>query len=185
MKKLLRLSALILALVLAITSLAACGAPLEPGQGKNTGTKSKIYIIGDGTKVEPLSVLISAKSYEENVKQWLFADGEGMFGASASYLQENEDKIPAVSHKNIEFDISSNGTLGKVEIFGKAYDLEKTILNLSETDIFADVKEAFSSLAEGTHYVALYVEWKGDLIETDKGNEYESSGHIYYFKITL
>ena len=180
-----------LAFALIMTLLAACGAPLEPGRGKNEGSQNEIHVIGGGEKTVPHSVLRYSRSYAEETKQWLSADGAGAFESAAEYLQKNEDKIPAVIPENVEIDMSSNGTLGKVEIYRKAdtaetraYDLKNTI-TLGETDIFADAKAAFSVLTEGTYYIALYVDWKGDFIETDNGGQHEASGYVYYFKITV
>lgn len=191
MKKLLRLSALILALVLAITSLVACGKT-EPGRGKNRDPESEISIIVGDTKVKPHSELRYVQSYDKQNNQGISADGIGMFQSPSEYLQENEDKIPAVNSKKISIDLSSKGKLTKVEIYSRTdilavslYDLKKTI-TLGETDIFADAEEAFGALsAEGTYYVALYVDYDGETIETDKGTFKEGSGYTYYFKITL
>lgn len=50
MKKLFKLSAIILALMIVISSLASCSEPFEPGRGKNRDPKSGISIIvGDIT----------------------------------------------------------------------------------------------------------------------------------------
>jgi len=191
MKKFLKLFSLVLTFALTITSLASCGTPLDPGQGKDKNTKSEIYIVDGSTQTKPYSVFRYSQSYNEEMKQWLSADGEGMFESPALHLQKNEDKIPAVSPENIEIDISSNGTLSKVEIYSKTDSLEislydlKTTLTLGKSDIFAEAKAAFSALTEGTYYVALYVEWKGDFIESDNGGRYEGSGYTYYFKIVI
>jgi len=187
MKRLLNFFSLILALMLAAASLGSCSAPTEPGQGKNTATKSKIYISVGGEKTEPHSVLRYAQSYNEEMQQWLSADGIGMFSSAPEYIYEHEDTIPAVNSKSITIVLSSNGTLGKAEIYRKAdlldvYELAESI-TLGETDIFADAEKAFSSLPEGTHYVVLTVSYKGDFIESDTGGRYEESGYIYYFKI--
>ena len=120
------------------------------------------------------------------------ADGIAMFQSPKEYLQKNEDKIPAVNSKNISIDLTSRGKLTKIEIYTRTdilgislYNLQKT-LTLGETDIFADAEEAFGSLSvEGTYYVALYVDYDGETIETDKGTFKEGSGYTYYFKITL
>ena len=191
MKKLLRLSALILALVLAITSLASCGKT-EPGRGKNRDSKSEISIIVGDTKVEPHSELRYVQSYDKQNNQGISADGIGMFQSPSEYLQKNEDKIPAVNSKEISIDLTSRGKLTKVEIYSRTdvlaislYNLKQTI-TLGETDIFADAEKAFAALPrERTYYVALYVDYAGDLIKTDKGDFREGSGYTYYFKIVI
>ena len=90
-----------------------------------------------------------------------------------------------MNSQNIKIDLSSNGTLSTVKIFREtdapdAYELTKT-LQLGETDIFADAKEAISELTGGTYYIALKVRWTGDFID----GKYESSGYTYYFKIVV
>ena len=191
MKKLCSLSALILAFALITTSLASCGKT-EPGRGKNRDPKSEISIIVGDTKVEPHSELRYVQSYDKQNNQGISADGIGMFQSTSEYLQENEDKIPSVNSPKISIDLSSRGKLTKVEIYSRTdilavslYDLKKTI-TLGETDIFTDAEEAFGSLSvEETYYVALYVDYDGETIETDKGTFKEGSGYTYYFKITL
>ena len=187
MKKLFKSLAVVLALMLAAASLVSCSAPSEPGQGKNKKTKYELYISAGGEKTEPHSVLRYIQSYNEATDQWTAADGMGMFSSPSEYIYGHEDSIPAVNSKNVTIDLSSNGKLSKVEIYGKAdlldvYELAESI-TLGETDIFADAEKAFSSLPEGTHYVVLTVSYKGDFIESDTGGRYEGSGYTYYFKI--
>ncbi len=176
-----------------ITSLAACGKEPStvPGQGKNHDPKSEVSIIYGDTKVIPHSELRYVQSYDKQNNQGIAADGIGMFQSPSEYLQQNEDKIPAVNSKNISIDLSSRGKLTKVEIYTRTdiseislYDLRTTI-TLGETDIFAEAEEAISNLSEGMYYITLDVDYKGELIETDKGTFQERSGYTYYFKIVI
>ena len=150
---------------------------------------SSFNIFVDNEKIEPHKVLRYLYSFDEVSKQWISADGIGMFKKVPEYIYEYNDSIPAVNSKNISFDFSSNVTLSKMEIYKKSdlldtYELEKSI-TFGETDILADAQKAFSSLPEGTHYVALMVSFTGNFIESDSGGRYEGSGYIYYFKIVI
>ena len=191
MKKLLRLSALILSLFLMITLFSACDKT-EPGRGKNRDPQSGISIIVGDEKVKPHSELRYIQSYDEERNQGSSADGIAMFQSPDEYFMKNEDKIPAVNSQDVSIDLTSKGKLKKVEIYYRTdileislYDLKKTI-TLGETDIFADAEKAFAALSsERTYYIALYVDYDGDIIETGKGPFYEGSGYTYYFKIVL
>ena len=192
MKKLFRLFAIILAMLMVIVSLVSCSEPFEPGRGKNSDPKSGISIISGDTKVQPHSELRFIQSYNKQQNMGSSADGIAMFQSPDEYLQKNEDKIPAVNSKDISIDLTSRGKLTKVEIYTRTdileiaiYDLKRTI-TLGETDIFEDAEKVFSSLSiEGTYYVVLQVYYEGELIETDNGPFQEGSEYSYYFKIVI
>ena len=189
MKKLFKSLSVVLALMLAAASLVSCSAPSEPGQGKNKKTKYELYISAGGEKTEPHSVLRYIQSYNEATDQWTAADGMGMFSSPSEYIYGHKDSIPAVNSKNVTIDLSSNGKLSKVEIYGKdellsTYNLKKSI-SLAETDIFDDAKKEFSNLSKGTHYVVLTVSYTDKLIKTEQGDRYTGSGYTYYFKIVI
>ena len=190
MKKLFRLSAIILAMLMVVASLVSCSEPFEPGRGKNSDPKSGMSIIVGDTKVKPLSNLMYTQFYDEQTGQ--ASSASGMDRSPTVYLPKNEDKIPAVNSKEISIDLTSRGKLTRVEIYTRTdileisiYDLKKTI-TLGETDIFEDAEKVFSSLSiEGTYYVVLQVYYEGELIETDNGPFQEGSEYSYYFKIVI
>ncbi len=220
MKKLFKLSAIILALMMFITSLASCdtnsGAseptsytatttspatatvPLNPGQGMNTETKNEFKLLIDGKEAPTYELFMYSDIWSEEENKLVHTQNElydflgditnhsqaldyAVSITSATTTSPSTDKYQSIPSSKIDYneeylnknpsisvDMSSNGTLTKVQFFNSldvshprySYALE----NSEQSDIFQDIQKNFDELYY-TYWVTVFtVVWQGDYI---------------------
>ncbi|MBQ9746187.1 MAG: hypothetical protein IJW21_05140 [Clostridia bacterium] len=182
-------------------------AAKAPGKGTNTQTQNTLNVFFDGEKYSPLEIFLHSDTWSETENKLVHTESEfykdrgsvSSHTAAQSYANNNSLEIPSLildydkhyyeKAPDIGFDISSNGTLTKVQFSNFTFssfsgeEYRMVFENSPEGDIISEATEAVSSLHIGKWLTVFTVTWQGDYIESLGKHEEIATEYVFVIEI--
>lgn len=153
---------------------------------QESAARSQVTVCQRDETINLQEIFISAKTYEEGAKEWLFADGARL----STMLSEMAGQLPVARWgDDFAVQIPEDLSLYYIDLFDCDYGKLERLYNLDKGEDGEKPKDSsgmgfmeyVAKLPEGTYYVAIAVNREGRYVEAE--GEYETFGNEYAFRL--